>query len=76
MYVTLPSYVPEKQGKDKTRLPRVYWAVVVIFYTPAECVRTYSYTRENKQRQRQMHLKITLVILARVRLLYSGLIEG
>ena len=35
---------------------------------------TSSYTRENKQRQRQMHLKITL--LARVRLLYSGLIEG
>lgn len=38
MYVTLLSYVSEKQSKDKTRLPRVYWAVVVIFY--AECVPT------------------------------------
>lgn len=72
MYVTLLSYVPEKQGKDKTRRPRVYWAVVVIFYT--ECVPTH--IPEKINRQRQMHLKITLVILARVRLLYSGLIEG
>ena len=73
MYVTLLSYVPEKQSKDKTRLPRVYWAVAVIFY--AECVPTPIPEKINRE-QRQMHLKITLVILARVWLLYFGLIEG
>lgn len=50
MYVTLLSYVPEKQGKDKTRLPRVYWAVVVIFYT--ECVPTHIPEKINRDRDR------------------------
>ena len=48
MYVTLLYYVPEKQGKDKTRLPRVYWAVVVIFYI--ECVPTHIPEKINRDR--------------------------
>ena len=53
MYVTLLSYVPEKQGKDKTRRPRVYWAVVVIFYT--ECVPTHIPEKINRDRDRCIH---------------------
>ena len=50
MYVTLLSYVPEKQSKDKTRLPRVYWAVVVIIYT--ECVPPPIPEKINRDRDR------------------------
>ena len=50
MYVTLLSYVLEKQSKEKTRLPRVYWAVVVIFYT--ECVPAPIPEKINRDRDR------------------------
>ena len=50
MYVTLLSYVPEKQSKDKTRLPRVYWAVVVIIYT--QCVPPPIPEKINRDRDR------------------------